>query len=1200
MIRARRRPAAPLMAASPSPSQPWEIHDSRFDGDLADPDRASSPWSGHRWFAYDLVRWLRPGRLVELGTHYGVSFYAMVQAVRDGGLATECHAVDTWQGDPHAGFYGEEVYDQFTRILGELYPGVDVVLHRMTFDEALGRIDDDSVDLLHIDGFHSYEAAQHDFETWLPKLAPNGVVLMHDVNASSGYGSADHWAEEIAPRYPSFAFDHNFGLGVVLPKGTAGREYLLGDEFARWRPYYEHRAGHELGLQHHRDQTRMIEARDAEIARQRDLLADREETIASQARLIDARDEAIAAQEALIDARDEAIAAQARMVDERNELLAARDTRLAAVESDVARLRPERDVYLAELLAVEKARAVDAATAPAPAIAAPPPPPPPPASSGAKAVLKAAVRRLPTPARDVVAAARRRWWRLQEIRAVRRAARPAREAIAGLVDAEFYRRKYGAADPVAHYVSTGAAAGRDPRPGFDTAFYTAFNGDLPAATNPFAHYVTAGAAEGRPPSPRALRAMLDLPPGDPPAPAAPLLLLAADGNRRATPLAEVPLADYDLVTFDLWDTLLTRRRPPEAAKLDTCRHLAGTRALQDAGAGKWEIYDKRLEVESRLATARATEHGWGEYDLAEVLAAVLAELTGAADDELAAAAAAYEVDREAEHTTVRADVGEWFAKVSAAHPQVAVVTDFYMPEDMVRPVAAAAGLDLDGVPVVTSVEQGVSKAAGGQLHERVRAQLGVAADRHLHVGDSEHGDGIMQTRGGGHAVIVPPPVSSAEFPLHGRLDPAALGSALRSRSANVAAGLAAAPPRRWADYPGALGVAALRAGTSYALLPTAVVAGAIERARTVGTDRVFYLTREGAVLRRVHEAVAPHLPGPAVAAEHLEVSRRATFGATVEALDSDRLKRLWDFYREQSPAELLHSLGLEPGTYRPLLAAAGIAPDDPLGAEALRDVLAEKTVATVVNAELALQRSRVTEYLRDRFGDREVLVVADIGWRGSIQDNLAALFPDRLFHGMYLGLLPYLSPQLANAGKQAVGPDGNLGHDLTAVDHFVGALERLFTGQESPITGYTRNSEGRVEPRHGPPADPAAGMLASRFQDGLVLGAEAIAEVLDAYALDADDLRPAVAATLDELLRAPHTGAAAAVYARDHDEDFGRVGRYPRTGIAAVVRRHLDAAAHGDPPPDLATEWWPPGLARHPAVVGVRSALAGPIVDSPS
>ncbi|MBG9732673.1 hypothetical protein ABD86_04640 [Paenibacillus alvei] len=56
------------------------------------------------------------------------------------------------------------------------------VLIKSTFDEALQNFEDDSIHLLHIDGFHEYEAIHHDYHTWLPKVAENGIVLFHDIS----------------------------------------------------------------------------------------------------------------------------------------------------------------------------------------------------------------------------------------------------------------------------------------------------------------------------------------------------------------------------------------------------------------------------------------------------------------------------------------------------------------------------------------------------------------------------------------------------------------------------------------------------------------------------------------------------------------------------------------------------------------------------------------------------------------------------------------------------------------------------------------------------------------------------------------------------------------------------------------------------------------------------------------------------------
>ena len=64
----------------------------------------TSAWWGHVPFAHWLVASLRPATIVELGTHNGVSFAAFCEAVSRNQIPARCYAVDTWQGDEHAGW----------------------------------------------------------------------------------------------------------------------------------------------------------------------------------------------------------------------------------------------------------------------------------------------------------------------------------------------------------------------------------------------------------------------------------------------------------------------------------------------------------------------------------------------------------------------------------------------------------------------------------------------------------------------------------------------------------------------------------------------------------------------------------------------------------------------------------------------------------------------------------------------------------------------------------------------------------------------------------------------------------------------------------------------------------------------------------------------------------------------------------------
>lgn len=172
-------------------------------------------WQGHIPFLFVLFRNLKPSSYVDLGVHYGASLIAAATATQAYDLKTELWGVDTWEGDAHAGGYeGDQIYADLLAFVDGCFDGVHLL--RMTFDQAREKFTANPVDMLHIDGLHTYEGVKHDYENWLPVMSDRGVILFHDTaGRDRGFGVWRLW-EELKPRFPSLEFTHSHGLGVLF------------------------------------------------------------------------------------------------------------------------------------------------------------------------------------------------------------------------------------------------------------------------------------------------------------------------------------------------------------------------------------------------------------------------------------------------------------------------------------------------------------------------------------------------------------------------------------------------------------------------------------------------------------------------------------------------------------------------------------------------------------------------------------------------------------------------------------------------------------------------------------------------------------------------------------------------------------------------------------------------------------------------
>jgi len=174
-----------------------------------------STWWQHVPIAHWLMCEVKPQIVVELGTHYGVSFFAFCEAAAAYSKSSFLYAVDTWEGDPQAGHYGKEVLDK-VQLHADRNHRLQSRLIRSTFDDASQYFNDKSIDLLHIDGLHTYDAVKHDYETWLPKLKDDSIILFHDINVREcDFGVWKFW-QELKANHTSHETANGHGLGVLI------------------------------------------------------------------------------------------------------------------------------------------------------------------------------------------------------------------------------------------------------------------------------------------------------------------------------------------------------------------------------------------------------------------------------------------------------------------------------------------------------------------------------------------------------------------------------------------------------------------------------------------------------------------------------------------------------------------------------------------------------------------------------------------------------------------------------------------------------------------------------------------------------------------------------------------------------------------------------------------------------------------------
>jgi FMN phosphatase YigB (HAD superfamily) len=510
----------------------------------------------------------------------------------------------------------------------------------------------------------------------------------------------------------------------------------------------------------------------------------------------------------------------------------------------------------------------------------------------------------------------------------------------------------------------------------------------------------------------------------------------------------------DLHTFDVFDTVMTRAVfAPTGIFLLVGREL-GRRGLWAEGASAWR--------DTRVAAESDARRSGGEEVTLEDICNCLARRVGA---EIAASGIAIEIELELQNCVgVTEVIQEIEARAQSGAP-ACYISDMYLPTHVIAECLAKIGAPK--LPLFVSSAIGSTKGTG-RLYRHVVRELRHTAGRHIHKGDNRFSDfGVPRKMGIAAVHFADSTPTALEARVHADV------SVRCPIAATVLAGAMKAerlsPPSRLTKLQLARWTHACELGS---LLHIGFVSWVIERVRAAGSDRVFFLARDGYLSWRLYEKARlrdPSLPP----SSYLYVSRKSLLAASLgDTLTQEDSRWILARTAGLTVHDWLFRLGLD---YDVDLSSSERArwklTDkeqllDPDGYGICEDLIQDPDFQAKVLARSRTQRAAVVAYLQQEgFMAADQPCIVDIGWYGRMQRSLVELGRPtarwRKVAGCYVGLV---GSQPAEFGELSAWLfDRARGKNVAIATHLE-LFEVLFSAPHATTFGYAAAGGARVEP----------------------------------------------------------------------------------------------------------------------------------------
>lgn len=614
---------------------------------------------------------------------------------------------------------------------------------------------------------------------------------------------------------------------------------------------------------------------------------------------------------------------------------------------------------------------------------------------------------------------------------------------------------------------------------------------------------------------------------------------------------------FKLKTVDVWDTILRRNCHPDFIKRSTAYYFYVKYYNLHKNDSVDALFEKRVETERAIGEKNKKLGFDDEYLIQDVLLQWIENFVSPTlvnTSEIAHELFSWEMELEEKSIYLDPSIKSFLDNYPS--DTTIFLSDFYTATDDLMKLLRSAGVDSsiisDGL---CSIDVKLNKRSG-RLFQHIQDKYNLETNDWIHIGDNEWSDVKMPASLGINSVRYLPIEEQQR-----REEKESLWhnyDALIEKAINDA--IEAASHKNDAN---------INENFLSGIKTTPLIAGfcskILEQALYSQSEKIFFFTREGEFFIKAFtlfikqlEAHIPDIKLPKI--DILEVSRLATFASSLQEISLEEMMRVWNLYSTQSMGALFTTLNADINEYQEFIEKYQLSVDEsieyPWNDNRVQQLFADTAFKEKLWQHVLTQRTAFKNYLKtkDIYDELKTnICIVDVGWRGTIHDNIALLYPQIHFTGVYLGLQKFLNTQPSNTSKVAFGPDLNLKSEYPHFLDSVAPIEMITNSPSGSVTGYGEKKGKMYAIRNiNSDENQAWYQFTKSFQEGILYGMEHFSSLLLNYGLTHQQLRDYSLRIWETLISGSNQSLTDAFANLNHNETFGVGGYLNKSNVPSI------------------------------------------------